>query len=100
MTHDEQEERRDHQSPDPTDDETTNLRDDGSMQERKVEAETSEDERPDAHAGNVPGQVDPRMAQAAAEIKEEHADAEAPAAIDEPGLDRLSREQKAEHTDQ
>jgi len=100
MTQDKQEERRDHQSPDPTDDQTTNLRDDGTMQERTVEAEAPADERPDAHVGNIQGQVDPRMAEAAAEIQEEHADADAPAAIDEPGLDHLSREQKAEHTDQ
>lgn len=96
----EKEEIRQHQSPDPTDDETTNLRDDGSMNERQIEADTPNNERPDAHAGNVLGEVDPRMAEAAAEIQEDQADTDAPNAIDEPGLEHLSGKQKAEHTEQ
>ncbi len=91
---------RNHESPDPTADETTNLRDDGSMEERTIEAETPGEERPDAHVGNVPGEVDPRMAQAAADIQEDHAGTQSPSAIDEPGLDKLNSEEKAEHTEE
>ncbi|MCQ4086794.1 hypothetical protein [Saccharibacillus sp. JS10] len=57
---------------DPTLDEATNLRDDGTMEPRDVEKEKSVDERADMHEGNQIGQVDPRMKEAAAEFKKEH----------------------------
>lgn len=57
---------------DPTEDDPTNLRDDGSMHPTHVEEETPPGERPDSHEGTTPGTVDPRMAEAAAAFKSEH----------------------------
>ncbi|NGZ75971.1 hypothetical protein [Saccharibacillus alkalitolerans] len=66
-----------YRSVDPSDDETTNLKDDGSTEERAIEADhLDEGERPDIHTGAVPGQVDPRMAEAAAQIESEHQEAD------------------------
>ncbi|OWR28174.1 hypothetical protein CDO73_20045 [Saccharibacillus sp. O23] len=60
---------------DPTDDDTTNLKDDGSTDPRSIEEEhLNQQKRPDAHVGATPGQIDERMADAAAQIREDHAD--------------------------
>ncbi|MEJ8306785.1 hypothetical protein [Saccharibacillus sacchari] len=57
---------------DPTEDNPTNLRDDGSMHPTHVEKETPPGERPDSHEGTTSGEVDPRMQEAAAAFKNEH----------------------------
>ncbi len=60
---------------DPTDDATTNLKDDGSTDPRAIEEEhLNQQKRPDAHIGATPGQIDERMADAAAQIREDHVD--------------------------
>lgn len=57
---------------DPTEDDPTNLRDDSSTHPTHVEEDTPLGERPDSHEGTTPGQVDPRMAEAAEAFKREH----------------------------
>ncbi|GEM_PF-6911417 len=69
------EEKKDYGQVDPTDDATTNLKDDGSTDSRSIEEQhLDHNERPDAHIGTVAGQVDERMAEAAAQIEKEHTD--------------------------
>ncbi|OWA34749.1 hypothetical protein B9G55_16210 [Saccharibacillus sp. O16] len=66
---------KEYREVDPTDDDTTNLKDDGSTDARNIEQENlDQNKRPDAHIGVVAGQVDERMAEAAAQIKKDHMD--------------------------